>query len=144
MLSAAGFESNKIGDIIEEKKSIAKKQIAKEINKGAFPILGYSYYEYGNVLGTTDPYSSLLYLEYALELSSLEIYFEGSEQILVLGVGFPKITVSDGMEAALTDGKLVFLVANQHRYNWSQIDRLKLIAEYPRSTGEKLMFYEVF
>ena len=40
------------------------------------PILGYSYYEYANTLKEDDESSALLYSEYALELSSLEIYFK--------------------------------------------------------------------
>jgi 4-amino-4-deoxy-L-arabinose transferase-like glycosyltransferase len=75
--------------------------------------------------------------------NGLEIYFSGNNKIKILGVGFPKTTISEGMEAALKANKKVFLVANDNRYNWSQKDRLKLIAEYPRLGGEKLMFYQV-
>jgi hypothetical protein len=41
-----------------------------------FPILGYSYFEYANSLKESDPFSALLYSEYALELSNLDIYFK--------------------------------------------------------------------
>ena len=74
----------------------------------------------------------------------LSIYFFGDPKIEIKGVGFPKTTVNQDMETALTEGKRVFLVANWQRYTLTDVDRLKLIAEYPRPTGEKLMFYEVY
>ncbi|HKZ35411.1 MAG TPA: hypothetical protein VJ242_01735, partial [Patescibacteria group bacterium] len=73
----------------------------------------------------------------------LSIYFFNDPRIEIRGVGFPKTTITEAMTAALAEGKRVFLVANWNRYNFSEINRLKLIAEYPRLTGEKLMFYEV-
>ncbi|MCX6816772.1 MAG: glycosyltransferase family 39 protein [Candidatus Beckwithbacteria bacterium] len=75
--------------------------------------------------------------------NGLEIYFNHSSNVQILGVGFPSKTVSPGMEQALAAGKKVYLVVNFHRYNLSDIQRLKLISEYPRPGGEKLMFYEV-
>lgn len=75
--------------------------------------------------------------------NGLEIYFNHSQNIQIFGVGFPKTTVSPAMEQALVEGKKVYLVVNFNRYNLSEINRLKLIAEYPRSEGERLMFYEI-
>ena len=54
---------------------MAKRNIGQQINKGSFPILAYSYYEYGEELKEGDLYSALLYAEYALELSNLDMYF---------------------------------------------------------------------
>ena len=62
--------------IIEDRLSIVKSLIAKQTARGMFPIAAYSYYEYGGSLRETDKGSALLYLEYALELGSLDIYFE--------------------------------------------------------------------
>lgn len=73
----------------------------------------------------------------------LKIYFSQSKQIEISGVGFPVATITPGMEASLQAGKKVFLLVNFNRYNLSQTDRLKLIAEYPRLSNEKLVFYEV-
>lgn len=75
--------------------------------------------------------------------NGLEIYFTNSKNIQILGVGFPSKTVSPGMEQALASGKKVYLVVNFHRYNLSDVQRLKLISEYLRPGGEKLVFYEV-
>ncbi|USN46037.1 MAG: hypothetical protein H6502_02780 [Candidatus Woesearchaeota archaeon] len=49
--------------------------IAEQSAKGYFPILGYSYHEYAQVLETSDFASAFLFGEYALELSFLEEYF---------------------------------------------------------------------
>jgi hypothetical protein len=38
--------------------------------------LGYSYYEYAESLKEEQPFSALLYAEYSLELSNLDIYFK--------------------------------------------------------------------
>ena len=38
--------------------------------------MGYSYYEYAQSLREEDPFSALLFTEYALELSNLDIYFK--------------------------------------------------------------------
>ncbi|MFH0943381.1 MAG: glycosyltransferase family 39 protein [Candidatus Beckwithbacteria bacterium] len=83
--------------------------------------------------------------------NGLQIFFNQSDQIEILGVGFPDKTISPAMEQALLSGKSVYLVVNAHRYNLSDTKRLKLIAQYPRpgsalnhSEGEKLVFYEVY
>ena len=44
------------------------------------PILGNSYYEYGSVLLSRNESISLLYAEYALELSNLDIYFPSKDE----------------------------------------------------------------
>ena len=53
--------------------------IAREQSKGVFPIAGYSYYEYAQSLKEDNIYSALLYAQYALELSKLDVYFEEKE-----------------------------------------------------------------
>jgi len=75
--------------------------------------------------------------------NGLQIFFNQSKHVEILGVGFPDKTVSPAMEQALKEGKKVYLVVNFHRYNLSASDRLTLISEYVRPGEEKLMFYEV-
>ena len=58
--------------VIERKLSIAEQII---IDQKTFPILGYSYYEYATSLKEEDIVSALLYSEYSLEMSNLEMYF---------------------------------------------------------------------
>ena len=76
ILSVSGVGGNMVDGLLNKKLEVAKKNIAKQTNKGNFPILAYSYYEYGDELREADKFSALLYAEYALELSNLDMYFE--------------------------------------------------------------------
>jgi uncharacterized protein len=76
ILSVSGVGDDKIANILDRKINAAKNNIAKQINKGNFPVLAYSYYEYADELKIDDKYSALLYSEYALELSNLDMYFK--------------------------------------------------------------------
>ncbi|MEM2138631.1 MAG: S16 family serine protease [Candidatus Woesearchaeota archaeon] len=79
ILNTMAIESKDVINLIEDRSFIVKKTIAKQNKREIFPILAYSYYEYGNSLKYNDEYSALLYLEYALELGNLDIYFEKSK-----------------------------------------------------------------
>ncbi len=74
-LNSMGVGLDNLKEYAQKKLTVAKSSIAHEASKGVFPILGYSYYEYARTLSVSDPYSSLLYSEYALELSNLDVYF---------------------------------------------------------------------
>ena len=78
ILSIFGVDSEQYENIIERKLDIVKNNIAEQSSKGVFPILSYSYYEYANSLKSSDIFSALIYSEYALELSDLDIYFKES------------------------------------------------------------------
>ena len=75
VLSVLGISESQLQTFIEQKLQIAKRVIAKQSLKGNFPIMGFSYYEYAKSLMDNDPTSALIYSEYALELSNLDIYF---------------------------------------------------------------------
>jgi len=76
ILSVIGVEESNVDNLISNKLRVVERVIIEQQNKGVFPILGYSYYEYANSLKESDQYSALLYAEYALELSNLDLYFE--------------------------------------------------------------------
>ena len=61
---------------MDAKIAALEKLIGRTIAKRAFPLLGFSYYEYAQSLREHDPFSALLYSDYALELSNLDIYFD--------------------------------------------------------------------
>ncbi len=77
------YVGDNIDSLLQKKILAAKRAIVKQENRGTFPILGYSYYEYANVLNETEPYSALLYAEYGIELSNLDIYFPQERPIEV-------------------------------------------------------------
>lgn len=81
ILSVFGVEKENLDDLIQRKLDIVKKTIVKQTNKGIFPIVGFSYYEYATDLKDTDKFSSLLYSDYALEMSNLDIYFPEKHEI---------------------------------------------------------------
>ena len=76
ILSTFGVISDEQLDaLVANKLHALEALIARTIEKRAFPILGYSYYEYATSLQEEQASSALLYAEYALELSNLDIYF---------------------------------------------------------------------
>ncbi len=75
ILSSLGLTEENFDSFYESKLAAVERVISKNTESGIFPILGFSYYQYSKSLQEDDPYSSLLYLEYALELSELDIYF---------------------------------------------------------------------
>jgi uncharacterized protein len=81
VLNVIGVEETKLGEIVNQKLEILERWIIEETKKGIFPIVGYSYYEYAKSLKEEDKYSALIYMEYALELSNLDMYFEKGKKI---------------------------------------------------------------
>ncbi|MEK6917113.1 MAG: hypothetical protein AABW92_05205, partial [Nanoarchaeota archaeon] len=76
VLNTIYLDPDSVNEVIEDRLNIVYSLIAKQTNKGIFPIVAYSYYEYADSLKKEDQASALLYLEYALELGNLDIYFE--------------------------------------------------------------------
>lgn len=80
VLGVFGVKNENVDDILEHKLSIVERNLVEQTEKGVFPVVGYSYFEYANSLKEDDPFSALLYSEYALELSNLDIYFESPDE----------------------------------------------------------------
>ena len=81
IISVLGIEEKQIDALLETKMKVAERNIVRQTKKGVFPIVGYSYYEYAKSLKEQDKSSALLYLEYALELSNLDMYFKEKNTI---------------------------------------------------------------
>ncbi|MBW2991442.1 hypothetical protein KY348_07115 [Candidatus Woesearchaeota archaeon] len=80
LLSSISIDKDQVEELAHEKLKAAKKVIVKEQSRDIFPILGYSYYEYATSLKeNNDSVSGLIFGEYALELSNIEIYFPKKE-----------------------------------------------------------------
>jgi len=84
VLSAIFVNDKNIGQLVDEKLTAAQNVIAKQESHDVFPILGYSYYGYAITLKDTEQYSSLIYAEYALELSNLDMYFPRANKSSIL------------------------------------------------------------
>ncbi len=86
VLTSIGLSETSVRDFIASKQRAVEQIIATESAEGRFPILGYSYYEYAKTLSATDPFTSLVYMEYALELSDLSLYFPSSSGFIYGGM----------------------------------------------------------
>ena len=80
VINMIGVHKEQLDSLLKSKLSIIQRVIAEQQEKGIFPILGYSYYEYASSLKEEEPFLAALYLEYALELSNLDIYFPSAKQ----------------------------------------------------------------
>jgi uncharacterized protein len=77
IMSSVYITLEQYNQTIKRKIDASEKQIAILQEQMAFPIIGYSYYEYADsLMELGDSYSASLYSEYALELSNMDIYFE--------------------------------------------------------------------
>ncbi len=82
ILSSMGLTDDNIDEFIESKIKAVERVISENSAEGIFPILGYSYYQYANTLKETEKYTVMIYLEYALEMSELSIYFPAEDEVL--------------------------------------------------------------
>lgn len=85
ILGLIGVREEDLEKLVDNKLRVLKRNIIEDQEKGVFPILAYSYYEYSNSLKAHDLSSALLYAEYALEFSNWDIYFkkENSRKIFI-------------------------------------------------------------
>ena len=70
ILSSMGLSDETIVEFLDSKIKAVERIISENSAEETFPILGYSYYQYANNLKEEQPYTGLIYLEYALEMSS--------------------------------------------------------------------------
>ncbi len=75
VLSTLGFGQDELAPVLDSKITAVKRVLAENTAEGKFPILGYSYFQYANSLQEQEPITALFYLEYALEMSDLSLYF---------------------------------------------------------------------
>lgn len=111
IINAMSISEEDFMGFLETKKEAVEKVIAESDREDVFPILGYSYYQYANSLRETEKESALLYLEYSLEMSGLDIYFE--EDILKKEVPTSHLKLSEGQLKfieGLVLGALVVLI----------------------------------
>lgn len=75
VLSTVNLEDEQLEELLNVKLELVKQVILRQQMNGLFPIEGYSYYEYAKSLAKTDKISGLIYSQYALEFSNLDLYF---------------------------------------------------------------------
>lgn len=110
ILSSLGISDVNMDTLLKTKLELAQKNIIKQMDNDIFPILGYSYYEYANSLKTTDQFSALLFTEYALELSNLDLYFEQKKQIYLFDLNLKMVvTLGIGIILGVAISVIIFL-----------------------------------
>ncbi len=82
ILSSLGLDKDNIAPFLESKQKAVERIISENSAEDVFPILGYSYYQYAKSLKSQDPFTVLVYFEYALEMSDLGIYFPEEKNLL--------------------------------------------------------------
>lgn len=120
VLSTVNLEDEQLEELLNVKLELVKQVILKQQMNGLFPIEGYSYYEYAKALSKNDKISGLIYSQYALEFSNLDLYFNiveektGTEKLIffieeTLGV---KVIVAFfiGLGAGIIVCLLIFLI----------------------------------
>jgi uncharacterized protein len=119
ILSSLGLTNATFQISLDRKMQAVEHLIVDQSNHGIFPILGYSYYSYANALKETEPYSALLYLEYALELSDFEVYFDEEKSL-----EFPKIMFSEPIQwfaiGFIIGGIIMWIVLHSLKSNSSK------------------------
>jgi uncharacterized protein len=87
IMSLSGIQKEEeIVELVEDRLRATRQVLNKQQELGLFPMLGFSYYEYADFLKEKDPYSALIYAQYALEFSNLDMYFEEKEPTWILVV----------------------------------------------------------
>lgn len=82
ILSSLGLDQDTIAPFLESKQKAVERVIADNSAEDVFPILGYSYYQYAKSLKAQEPFTTLAYFEYALEMSDLGMYFPEEEMVM--------------------------------------------------------------
>lgn len=93
-LLAMTTEESRIPEVVDAKLDATKQVMLQQQRSGIFPILGYSYYDYAESLKSEDPSSALLFSEYALEVSNLDLYFPEEESV---AFRLPELDRRDGI-----------------------------------------------
>lgn len=75
IVGSLGVAESALPQLLESKRRTVERVISENSADDVFPILGYSYYQYALSLQEKDKFNALLYLETALEVSDLSMYF---------------------------------------------------------------------
>lgn len=115
ILGLIGVEESRFDELLNLKLDVVKQTLVRAQKKGIFPIIGYSYYEYGNSLKEIDKYSAMLFSEYALEFSNLDIYFpKKSNKSLIAILDYINIELIIAFAAGLAIGLIVLWPVRNH------------------------------
>jgi uncharacterized protein len=112
LADALSIGQENVDALIQQKLEADTVTLEKQQEKGFFPILGYSYMQYAGDLRHRTPYSALIFSEYALELSNLDMYFPQKHR-MHLPPGFSDAAILFGLGALFGAGISIFVIGKQ-------------------------------
>ena len=119
VMSTIGVSEDKIDLLIDQRLKSAENIIAEENSKGIFPIFGYSYYEYALNLKKNNETkaTALIYTQYAIELSKLDIYFKQKKTVSLIQFDKETLKIGGFFLAGFVIGVLVYdlIVARRNK-----------------------------
>ena len=108
--STIGVKNNDLGELLDKKLKAAERATAESSEMKIFPIMAYSYYDYAKSLKKYDNASALLYAEYAIELSDMDIYFTPKRESWMNSYILNNINNSIFIEGVITGLYLILLL----------------------------------
>jgi len=114
IISSIGVTQENLNLVIKTKLKLAAKSLKERNSEHISPILGNSYLEYGEVLSERNETISLLYAEYALEFSDLDVYFP-EKSAKRARVSQEVNLYFNGLVAGILIGLMAFLALNFNR-----------------------------
>ena len=109
VLTSIGLTQESVKDVYKDKLEFGREQVLKAIQRGYFPTLGYSYYEYAETL-KDEPEIALLYAEYALEYSKIDKVLNGGERLKSVATGTSLGVNNNGNMTRFNDKTVFFIV----------------------------------
>jgi len=129
-MSVVDVNESELKDLVDVKLSAVENSLGRQSKNGVFPILGYSYYVYAKSLNEYDSAAALIYSEYALELSNIDIYFEPKKELDIDPEVFNKaLFVLSGFCLGLFVAYLYF--------SWHMRKVRDVLAEKPKKRNKK-------
>ncbi len=101
LTSVIGVDEDDLKNLLEVKEKITKRTLLRHSNTNSFPLIGYSYYEYGISLKETAPNSALLYFQMAQEFSNLDVFINDNNNTLTNPITYYLITIIPAMLMAV-------------------------------------------
>ncbi|MFH1409818.1 MAG: S16 family serine protease, partial [Nanoarchaeota archaeon] len=108
-LSLLGVDEDQVKPLLAERIQLAKESIVDQQERGEFPIVGYSYYEYARSLQERDQFSAMLYSGYALELSNLDVFLSRKQSLKPFSFSLPRIDFYYGIGVGMVITLGIFL-----------------------------------
>ncbi|MFT7615595.1 MAG: hypothetical protein ACI8Y7_000409 [Candidatus Woesearchaeota archaeon] len=104
------ISTSNVTQLLDEKQKAAQQIILRQSQKGIFPIVGYSYFEYAQALQERDAITALLYYQYAIEMAGVDLYVVPPQKIKNAIEGAKNNSLSCAFAVGIAVGILVSMI----------------------------------